>query len=169
MNNLLLSPELKAKVEAKVRECLKIAEAEYERTFDFPTIRYDIRNHIGGLAQWQKNLIRFNLILMVENEEHYLANVVPHEVAHIVNRLVNAPVPPRKKLLSHGKQWKEVMGVFGVAPAVCHEYDCSSIETRPKVKRTVEVDRVEQLMKLIDRLEDDDKARLYQELEDKLY
>ena len=129
----LLTLELKQKVEAKMRECFSIAEKHYGIAFEFPEIRYNIKSWTGGLAYRNLNLVRFNLILMVENEEHYLKTTVPHETAHmVVNALHKAGkiklAEGKKRLMPHGKEWKEVMSLFGVAANVTHNYDVSSIE-----------------------------------------
>jgi len=163
---ILLTPELKAKVEAKMRECYAIAEKKYGVTFEFPEVRYDIKSWTGGLAYHGRNLIRYNLILLVENEEHYIANVVPHEVAHLINRKVNKVPPGKKRLMPHGKEWKAVMDLLMTKPAVCHTYDCSSIEKFPKRKRGAKADdRVTRILKQISRLTDEERATLENQLE----
>ncbi len=162
----LLTPELKAKVEQKMRECFKTAEKKYGVKFEFPEIRYDIKSWTGGLAYRDRNLVRYNLILMVENEKHYLETTVPHETAHmIVNGLFKAEkfklAPGKKKWMPHGSEWKEVMGVLKTAPDVKHAYDCSSIEKTSKAKRkNVKLDRVGRIIKQIMRLTEEERNDL---------
>lgn len=134
--NLLLNADRKMKVEKRVLECLAIAKAKYKQDFEMPEIRYDIKNTDGGTATFQQWLIRLNLILMVENEEHFLATTVAHEVAHLVARRVyhNKLAAEGKKMRPHGKEWKEVMHLFELPPKVTHSYDCSSIQ-RPKRRK----------------------------------
>jgi predicted SprT family Zn-dependent metalloprotease len=110
--------------------------------------------------------MRLNLILLVENEEHYLANVVPHEVAHLINRRVNKPAPGKKKLMPHGKEWKDVMALLGVVPHVKHRYDCTSIEKGKKAKRKgLVIDRVTRIMKQVMRLTEEERYDLTVQLE----
>lgn len=162
----LLTPELRKKVEAKTRECLKIAEKHFKVKFEMPEIRYDIKSWVGGLAISPDFIMRLNLILLVENEEHYLATTVPHEVAHLINRRVNKPAPGKKKLMPHGKEWKEVMALMKVAPTVKHSYDVSSIEKSKKRKRKgLVLDRVARIMKQISRLTEDERNKLESRLE----
>ena len=167
----LLTPELKKKVEDKMRECYKLAQKKYKVEFPFPEVRYDIKNWTGGLAYRNRLLIRFNLILLVENEEHYLASTVPHEVAHmIVNHLFEKEIfklpAGKKRRMPHGTQWKEVMGVLGVVPKVTHSYDCSSIEKAAKRKRKAgALDRVARIMKQIMRLTEEERENLTYALE----
>lgn len=134
----LLNPELRAKVEAKVKECLAKAEAKYGRKFEMPEIRYDVKNTDGGLAYHQLWLIRLNLILCFENEKHFIDTTVPHEVAHLIARAVyndKVLAETGKKMRPHGKEWKEVMGLFELAPKVTHSYDVTSIARKPRRKR----------------------------------
>jgi SprT protein len=167
----LLTPELKAKVEAKMKECYKMAGKHYKHKFDFPEVRYDIKNWTGGMAYRNKLLVRFNLILLVENEQHYLESTVPHEVAHmIVNALFAAGKfklgEGKKRRMPHGAQWKEVMGVLGVVPNVTHSYDCSSIEKSAKRKRKGDaIDRVARILKQVSRLTEEEREDLTYRLE----
>lgn len=147
----LLTPRVKAKVEARVRDCLERATAiwpdHHERFSEMPTIRYDIKNRDGGVAisggalDWT---IRLNLILLVENENDkqdendFVWQVVGHEVAHLVQRVVFGFVKTVdgkiKKVRSHGPEWKEVMVKLGMKPLKYHKFDTSSID-KPKRHR----------------------------------
>ena len=162
----LLTPSIKAKVEKKMRECFKIAEKKYGVKFEFPEVRYDIKSWTGGLAYRNRNLVRYNLILMVENEAHYLKSTVPHETAHmIVNACFAAGkfklAEGKKKWMPHGKEWKEVMAVLGVTPNVKHSYDVSSIEKSSRAPRKGNTgDRVTRIMKQIMRLTEEERNDL---------
>lgn len=133
----LLTPELRKKIEVKIQECLTIAEARYEQKFEMPEVRYDIKNTDGGTATFQQWLIRLNLILCFENEAHFIATTVPHEVAHLIARRVyHAKIAATgKKMRPHGPEWKEVMDLFKVPAKVTHSYDCTSIAKKPRRKR----------------------------------
>lgn len=142
---LILSPELRGKVDAKVETCLEIARAKYPKfEFETPQVRYDVKNTAGGLAYGQKWLIRFNLILCYENMKHFIEVTVPHEVAHLIQRRVYGSVRKNvdgtimtgqdgriKKVRSHGPEWAEVMKLFDLEPKRTHSYDVSSIQ-KPK-------------------------------------
>lgn len=146
----LLTPELRAKVEKRVRECLdRAAELwpEHKAKFqDAPEIRYDVKNRFGGYAisggpdDWT---IRLNLILCYENEAHFIEQTVGHEAAHLIQRVVFGSVKKvvekgqvvQKKVRPHGAEWREVMVKLGLKPLVYHTYDTSSIETKSRRKR----------------------------------
>jgi predicted SprT family Zn-dependent metalloprotease len=136
----LLTTELKAKIEARIRECFdkaKVLYPEFAEKFDeMPTIRYNIKNRVGGMAitggvdDWT---IRLNLILCYENEDDFVFQTVGHEAAHLIQRAVYGSITPEgKKVRSHGKEWKSVMVALGMKPATYHKYDTSSIDTGKK-------------------------------------
>ncbi len=145
----LLSPELRVKVEKRVRELLDFSAKrwpEHAAKFqDAPDIRYDVKNRFGGLAvsggreDWT---IRLNLILCYENEEHFIKHTVGHEVAHLVCRVVHGftkRVEEKgqtvvKKVRSHGKEWRSVMVEFDLKPNTYHTYDTSSIEIKKRAR-----------------------------------
>ncbi len=134
----LLTPELRKKVEDRQEWCYLQAEKHFERKFDRPvSVRYDIKNWTGGLAYGGLNKLRYNLILLVENEKDFLENTVPHEVAHLITR-AHFPIPAgKKRLMPHGKEWKSVMtDVFKLKPEVKHHYDVSSIEKTARKPKT---------------------------------
>ncbi len=166
----LLTPELKAKVEKKMRECIQKAEKHYGIQIEFPEIRYNIKSWTSGLAYRNRNLVRFNLILLVENEKHFIDTTVPHETAHmIVNACFRAGkftlAAGKKRWMPHGKEWKEVMALLKVEPHVTHNYDVSSIEKIPRAPRKqLGKDRVERILKQIMRLSETETALLRKRL-----
>jgi SprT protein len=164
-SEILLSKELRAKVEAKTKECFKIAEKHHKTKFEMPEIRYNVKSTTAGLAYHQKWLIRYNLILMVENEEHFLKHTVPHEVAHLINRQVNKVPEGKKRLSPHGKEWKAVMTLLGVPADVKHNYDCTSIDRQPRAKRVTTESKVARLINQIKKLNEEDKAILVDRIE----
>lgn len=148
----LLTPELKARVELKVRHYLDLATAlwpDHAAKFnDAPKIRWDIKNRFGGTAQsggpddWT---IRLNLILCYENMDQFIdspKSTVAHEVAHLVQHVVfgfTKQVEDKatgkkvtKKVRAHGPEWREVMVKLGQEPNRCHTWDTSSIEVKKR-------------------------------------
>lgn len=167
----ILTPEIKACVEKRIRECLDLAAAiwpDHTTKFqDAVTVRYDVKNHVGGIAisggpdDWT---IRLNPVLCFENVERFMKQTVGHEVAHLVTRVVYGSTKqvedPKtgkkvtKKIRSHGAEWRSVMVKFDLEPTTCHTYDCSSIELKKKqrTKRGAAL-TVSQLDDLVRRLE----------------
>lgn len=171
-NQLLLSKELREKVETKMLECIQKAEKHYGIKIEMPEVRYDIKSWTGGLAYRDRNLVRYNLILLVENEEHFVESTVPHETAHMIvnacyrNGVFKLP-EGKKRWMPHGKEWKEVMALLSVEPEVKHNYDCSSIERfSNKRKKAASINRVERVMRQIMRLTEEEQMLLRGQLDD---
>lgn len=119
MRLLLISAELRERTEQKVKALLHLASQNWGKKFKMPEIRYDLQGKTAGLAYEKRWLLRFNLVLFVENQEKFFNETIPHEVAHLVAGKLNAP----KQM--HGKEWAEVMRFFGVEPNCYHDYDLS--------------------------------------------
>lgn len=144
-----VTAEMKAKVEAKLRECITIAERTYNTTIKFPTVRYDLRGTTAGWAHYSTWSVNFNAVLMVENFESFLENTVPHEIAHLITDQVypeahkrGAPTMTRNgvfrrgKRSPHGAEWQSVMRVLGCEPRRTHDYDTSNARIRERKSYT---------------------------------
>ncbi|WP_101775441.1 SprT family zinc-dependent metalloprotease [Pasteurella oralis] len=114
---------LKMQVQRKLIHCLQLAEIHFKCTFPVPVVTYQIRGVKAGVAYLQRNEIRLNPILLLENREEFIAQVVPHELAHLIVYQVFGRVQP------HGKEWREVMAVvFDLEPKVYHQFDITGVK-----------------------------------------
>lgn len=84
------------------------------------TINFDKRGRVAGTALSSKNELNFNIILASENEDEFINQTVPHEVAHLVAD------QKFKKRCMHGKEWKFIMNTFGLEAKRCHNYNTSN-------------------------------------------
>ncbi len=84
-----------------------------------PKVAFDLRGLAAGEASPSDWAIRYNDELLARHGEEFLAEIVPHEVAH----LVVAGRYRRKRCRPHGEEWREVMEFFGVAPRRCHSFE----------------------------------------------
>ena len=89
---------LKMQVQRKLAETLQLAENHFQRTFSVPTISYELRGVKAGVAYLQKNEIKFNRTLLLENSDEFIRQVVPHELAHLIVYQVFGRVKP------HGRE-----------------------------------------------------------------
>lgn len=140
-----VTAEMKAKVDAKLRECIAAAEHKYNTTVPFPTVRYDLRGTKAGWAQYSTWTVSFNAILLAENFEAFLEDTVPHEMAHLITDLVFPEAHQRGtptytvrgirrgKRSPHGEAWKSVMRTLGADPVRCHNYNVENARVREKV------------------------------------
>lgn len=116
-----VSSELELRLRSEVLKCYAQAESWYLKSFARPEVLLNLRGRSAGVAELQKNRLRFNAVLLAENTSAFLSEVVPHEVAHLlVWKLHGRGVRP------HGYEWQQVMlQVFGLEPERTHRFDTS--------------------------------------------
>jgi len=97
-----------------------------------PDISFDLKGQAAGMVKFPTTgviQIRFNRTLLEENQQHFFAQTLPHEVAHLVARTrYGSGIRP------HGSEWQQVMLFFEAKPQRCHSYNISNLRTR-KMKR----------------------------------
>jgi len=116
----------------KTHTLITRANRELGLSIPLPVIRFDLRGQTAGMVKYPRGgpaLIRYNLKLLEQNREHFLAQTLPHEVAHVV-----APAKFGRRIRPHGPEWQSLMLYFGAKPKRCHNYDVSKLPTR-KLKR----------------------------------
>ena len=114
---------LKMQVQRKLAETLQLAERHFQQKFPIPTISYDLRGVKAGVAYLQKNEIKFNRTLLLENSDEFIHQVVPHELAHLIVYQVFGRVKP------HGQEWQAVMPqLFNLPADTCHQFDVESVQ-----------------------------------------
>ena len=67
-----------------LREHLATANLKLERRYAEPTLVYQQRGTSAGTAWLEKNEIRLNPVLLLENQQAFIDEVVPHELAHLL-------------------------------------------------------------------------------------
>lgn len=115
---------LKLQVQRRLKEDLHRANRFFNKTFITPTVSYSVRGQKAGIAYLERNEIRFNPVLLAENNQTFINQTVPHELAHILVYQQFGRVAP------HGKEWKMMMEEVLNVPA--HIYHC--FDTRNTAK-----------------------------------
>lgn len=117
--------ELQKKILQRCEDCYQIAENKLKQSFPRPEINFKLKGKSAGVAHLQTNKIRFNPILLLENQTAFFNEVVPHEIAHLLAYLLYGRVKP------HGREWQGLMfNLFNVKPKTTHNFDVSSLKTR---------------------------------------
>lgn len=97
-----------------LREKLAQANLKLGRNYPEPKLVYQQRGTAAGTAWLDSYEIRLNPVLMMENQQAFIDEVVPHELAHLLVWKHFGRVAP------HGKEWKwmmeAVLGVLTAAP-----------------------------------------------------
>ncbi|SEK45040.1 SprT protein [Atopomonas hussainii] len=112
-------------LQQQVETCYRLAEQHFARPFARPVVSLALRGQKAGVAHLQENKLRFNAALYRANREHFLAQTVPHEVAHLIaHQLFGSRIRP------HGPEWQAIMrNVFQRPAERCHSY---SVAQRPR-------------------------------------
>lgn len=99
--------------------CYAHAEHYYLKSFPRPEVLCNLRGRAAGMAELQRNRLRFNPVLLEENEAAFLQEVVPHEVAHLLAWQLHG-----RGIRPHGAEWQQIMRqVFGLAAERTHDFD----------------------------------------------
>lgn len=108
----------------RCEESLKLAEAFFNTVLPVPRLRFDIRGRAAGQFRAGRSRkdspeLRFNPSLLIQQPEAFMAEVVPHEVAHLVAYTLYGP-----RIKPHGREWQGVMmEVYGLEPQVTHTFE----------------------------------------------
>lgn len=117
--------ELKAKVLRRLDELIIEANKLFKRSFNSPKVMFYLRGTTAGKADLTNNVVILNHVLLVENQEEFMTDTIPHELAHLITLAMFG-----RKASAHGKEWKAVMRALGVEPTRTHSLDVSSVSTR---------------------------------------
>jgi len=111
-----------------VHKTMLKAEQVFGRSFTTPPVTFNLKGRTAGIYRWNPVngfcSIRLNNILLKENEDVFIEQTVPHELAHHITRVLYGRVSP------HGREWKSVMIRLGVSPTRCHDYDVTNSQVR---------------------------------------
>jgi SprT protein len=129
------------KIEQKVKNCLYMAEQQFQQSFNYHSIEINIRGRAAGQIRYSYTstalpksynsfqnapILRFNPYLLVKYRDTFIDQVVPHECAHLVAYALFG-----MKIKPHGAQWKALMIDLYKLPAdVTHRYEMPK-KTRP--------------------------------------
>lgn len=108
-----------------LREKLQLANLRLERDYPEPKLVYQQRGTAAGTAWLQQWEIRLNPVLLLENQQAFIDEVVPHELAHLlVWKHFGRKAP-------HGKEWKWMMeSVLEVPAQRTHKFEIDSVRSR---------------------------------------
>ncbi|WP_148253496.1 SprT family zinc-dependent metalloprotease [Aidingimonas lacisalsi] len=123
LDDTALQACLRAQVDAAMRVCRDVYPELPE-----PRVWFDLRGKSAGQAHFGRGGLRFNLTLYRDNRYTFLAEIVPHEVAHwLVHHLDEGPY-----VRPHGHEWQTVMrDLFGLQPRTTHNFDVSAASPAP--------------------------------------
>jgi len=119
----MLTFEDKKALAVKGEDCFILAECFFDRAFPRPTYFFNQRGRSAGSAHLQKNVLKFNPILYLQNKDIFIEQVVAHEIAHLITYQVFGKVKP------HGKEWQNIMTqVFKLPASTTHQLDITDVQ-----------------------------------------
>lgn len=119
----------KNRIKEEVQRCTEIASRVFG-VFLEPSIVYeieDVQQTIAGMAIYASNTVYYNPWFATTQTEAFLARTVPHEVAHLVVRVMQLNDKASWRIDPHGPLFRKVMKAFGVNKenqSEKHDYDC---------------------------------------------
>ncbi|MCC6303203.1 MAG: SprT-like domain-containing protein [Gammaproteobacteria bacterium] len=104
------------------------AGALYGRRFEPIPVLFDLMGRSAGMYRVRRGarVIRYNPWIFARYPRDSLAVTVPHEVAHYVVDCLHG----LHRVRPHGREWRAVMGDFGVDPVATGVYALDGIPTR---------------------------------------
>lgn len=108
-----------------LRENLLRANQQLARNYPLPNLSYSQRGTAAGTAWLEKWEIKLNPVLLMENQQAFIEEVVPHELAHLLVWKHFGRVAP------HGAEWKWMMeNVLNVSACRTHQFEVASVRSR---------------------------------------
>ncbi|WJY15599.1 SprT family zinc-dependent metalloprotease [Pectobacteriaceae bacterium CE90] len=106
-----------------LREKLRHANAVLGSHYPEPTVNYYQRGLTAGSAWLKTWEIRLNPILLKENQQTFIDEVIPHELAHLLVFSRFGRTSP------HGKEWRWMMEeVLNVPARRTHRFEITSVQ-----------------------------------------
>lgn len=103
---------------ACLRKYLAQANQLLNMQFTEPKIIYKPKGSVAGSAFLMRWEIQLNPTMLADNEQVFIEEVVPHELAHLIVFKKFGNVKP------HGKEWQYVMSnILGKMPKTTHNFN----------------------------------------------
>ena len=117
-------PEMESFVRQRVCTHVDQANQFYQRRMPVPRLDFSLRGSTAGqmvaqrvTARRSNYTLRFNGALLVAHPDYFMADVLPHEVAHMVVDWIHG-----RRVKPHGLEWQRVMlECFHASPQRCHD------------------------------------------------
>jgi SprT protein len=113
---------------AETARYLDLAGRELGRAFPLPAIRFDLRGRMAGMYRVRcgEREIRYNPWLFARDFPGHVKATVPHEAAHCVVHALHG----RRRVCPHGREWREIMHLFGAEARACGNYSLEGVPIR---------------------------------------
>jgi SprT protein len=137
-----LSVEMQQQVIDRTRVYIELAQDLLNIKQRPVEISFNLKGRCAGMYRVyrhvfsQRREIRYNAYIFSKYYDDNFKTTIPHEVAHYVSDLIYG----LKNIKPHGREWKEIMQLFGANAAVTADYDLSGIPLRKRTLYTYQCD-----------------------------
>lgn len=107
---------------------LELAGRELGHVFTVPAIRFDLSGRSAGMYRVRRGEkeIRYNPWLFARDFVGHIRTTVPHEAAHCVVHGLHGG----RRVRPHGREWREIMRIFGAEARACGGYSLEGVPLR---------------------------------------
>lgn len=109
-------------------ELIHYASILLDHSFESVSVKFDLKGRAAGMYKVRNHqrMIRYNPYLFAKYYDENLSVTVPHEVAHYLVDVLYG----MRNALPHGREWKEIMGLFKADDSVTGCYNLDGIPVR---------------------------------------
>lgn len=123
-----LSDSLQKQVTTETHYYLKMAADYYQQAFPQIPVLFDLKGRVVGMYRVKNSqrVIRYNPYVFAKYFDDNFNETIAHEAAHYVTDMLFGI----RNIRPHGREWKSVMQVFGVAATRTANYDLTGLPAR---------------------------------------
>jgi SprT protein len=89
---------------------------------------------VNYVRSQQEFILKWNMEAMTKYPDDYLKTTVPHEVAHLINKIL--ALEGKCSYDHHGRNWRVIMRFFGADSRRCHSYQLTPGRRTVKYQET---------------------------------
>jgi SprT protein len=121
--------DIKQGAKKSLRDWYRMSCARFGPRIGLPSISFDLRGASTVAQAWVgENHIQLNAGALVADEARFSAEVIPHELAHLLAyRIYGAEIAP------HGDEWQKIMGALGVEANVTYDVEYETDSSGPYI------------------------------------
>lgn len=123
-----ISPEQQQQVVIQTNSLIQQAADHFRKDMSELPVLFDLTGKAAGMYRVKagQRVIRYNPYIFAKYFDDNFNETIPHEVAHYVTDVLFG----LRNIRPHGKEWKAVMQIFGVAANRTARYDLSGTPQR---------------------------------------
>jgi SprT protein len=128
LNIVPLEAEQQEQIVSATDSYLRQASEKLAYSFEPIPVLFDLKGRAAGMYKVNRSqrMIRYNPYIFARYFSENLSTTVPHEVAHYIVDVLYG----MRRTQPHGKEWKNIMGLFNADASVTCNFDLHGLPTR---------------------------------------